>query len=194
MFARFYVTVCLVIFSLICGCDSIRFAPSEAQKQNAYLHQRTASKASETAIREDVSDELISLTSLSALQSEAFVFDYGFPGELPHAETVDDILNKSSYDLARTASDVSRTRVDAWDIADGAMDIGIAVAGLLGGVWGVRVVSVLRTAKLRSNALREIVLGNELFKKSNSDMADAFKSAHTMQSKPTRKVVAEMKS
>ncbi|MBW8036707.1 MAG: hypothetical protein FVQ79_14045 [Planctomycetes bacterium] len=128
------------------------------------------------------------------MQSEAFVFDYGFPDELPAVETADDILSESSYDLAHAASDVSSMRADVWGIADGAIDFGIAVAGLLGGVWGVRVVSVLSAAKLRSNALQEVVLGNELFKKSNRDMAGAFKSAHAMQSKPTRNVVAEMKS
>ena len=194
MFVRYSVAVCLVLMVLVCGCDSLRFAPGEVQKQNAYLHKQTASMASQTAIREGVSDELASLTSLSALQSEAFVFDYGFPDELPAIETVDDLLSESSYDLAYAASDVSSMRADVWDFADGAIDLGIAVAGLLGGVWGVRVVSVLSAAKIRSNALQEVVLGNELFKKSNRDMAGAFKSAHAMQSKPTRKVVAEMKS
>ncbi len=194
MFLRYSTVVCLFFMGMVCGCDSLRLAPGEVQKQNAYLHKQTARMASEAAIGEGVSDELAALSSLSALQSEAFVFDYGWPNELPAAETVKDILSESSYDLARAASDVSSTRADVWDIADGAIDLGIAVAGLLGGVWGVRIASILRTAKLNSNALHEVVLGNELFKKSNDDMAGAFKSAHAMQSKPTRKIVAEMKS
>ena len=31
------------------GCDSLRFAPSEQQKENTWLHNRTAIVAAETA-------------------------------------------------------------------------------------------------------------------------------------------------
>ena len=30
---------------VLCGCDSLRLAPSEQQKQNAWLHNRTAAVA-----------------------------------------------------------------------------------------------------------------------------------------------------
>ena len=33
---------CWLICFLLAGCDSLRFAPSETQKQNAWLHNRTA--------------------------------------------------------------------------------------------------------------------------------------------------------
>jgi len=43
----------LMILILLCclsaGCDSLRFAPTEAQKQNAWLHNRTAIMAAENA-------------------------------------------------------------------------------------------------------------------------------------------------
>ncbi len=41
------VTLILPCF-LLAGCDSLRFAPSEAQKQNAWLHNRTTTIAAET--------------------------------------------------------------------------------------------------------------------------------------------------
>lgn len=193
MFLRNYIITFLVLLVLICGCESLRFAPGEVQKQNAYLHKQTARMASDTAVREGVSNELASLASLSALQSEAFILDYGFPDKLPAAENVSDILSDSSFAISRAASDASHIRPDAWAVADGAVDIAIALASLLGGAWGVRTISMLRKAKLKSNALREIVLGNELFKKQNSEMTTAFKTAHAVQSQPTRKIVAELK-
>jgi hypothetical protein len=54
------------------GCDSLRFAPSERQKQNAWLHNRTAALAAETARAEQGSPELLALTKLSELQSRSF--------------------------------------------------------------------------------------------------------------------------
>ena len=138
-------------------------------------------------------ERLDGLISLSALQSRAFVADYGLPDKLPAASTVDDILSESSFTLADAAFDTSRKKPDVWDIADGLINAGIGIAGLFGGVWGIKLASVLQSARLKSNALREVVLGNEVFKKANSEMASAFKTAHVHQSQPTRKIVKEMK-
>ena len=41
--AGYFCTYVLIACALTCaGCESLRFAPSEAQKQNAWLHNRTA--------------------------------------------------------------------------------------------------------------------------------------------------------
>jgi len=177
------------VFGLfVCGC-----AVDEVVRQNAYLHNKTAEMAKAVANTEEVSGDLDGLISLSALQSRAFVADYGLPDELPAASTVDALLSESSFAIADSAFDISRKKSDAWDIADGFINAGIAVAGLFGGVWGIKLASFLRSAQLKSNALREVVLGNELFKKSNDKMTTAFKTAHSNQSQPTRQIVKEMK-
>ena len=181
---------------LIClsGCESIRFAPSEEQKQNAWVHNRTAVIAAQTAKEEQASEKLKALTDLSGTQSRAFVAYCGLPDELPQAETADDVLKESNVGLARTAIEQSKQRPNAWDIADSSIELGIAIAGLFGGIYGTRVAKFLQEAKAKSNALKEIVLANEIFKKTNPDSADAFKDAQRNQSPLTKQIVAETKS
>ncbi len=94
-----YVLICF----LFAGCDSLRFAPTEAQKQNAWLHNRTAIMAAETAKVEDASEQLRALTQLSEVQSRAFSSHYGLPKEFPQAETAEECLTDSNWQLARTA-------------------------------------------------------------------------------------------
>jgi len=47
---------------------------------------------------------------------------------------------------------------------------------------------------LARHALKEIVLANEIFKKTNPDSAEAFKDAHKNQSPLTKQIVTEAKS
>lgn len=66
-------SVTLILMGLpLVGCDSLRFAPNEAQKQNAWLHNRTAIVAAETARAEQTSPKLQALTKLGEIQSRAF--------------------------------------------------------------------------------------------------------------------------
>ncbi len=185
-------TCALVLF--VCGCDSLRFAPSEKQKQNAWLHNRTAQVAAETAKIEETSQKLQSLTQLSELQSRAFVSYYGLPKELPQAESTEDILSQSNQVLVQDALSQSAERPDAWEVADSAMQLGIGICALLGGVYGTKAVRFLKDARTKSQALKEIITGNELFKSQNIAQASAFKEAHKNQSPQTRQIVAEMKA
>ena len=83
---------------MVClGCQSLRFAPSEQQKQNAWLHNRTTAVTAETARDEQSSEKLRALTELSELQSRSFVSYNGLPKEFPRAETAEDILAQSSW-------------------------------------------------------------------------------------------------
>jgi hypothetical protein len=59
------VLVYLFICLLSAGCDSLRFAPSEQQKQNAWLHGRTTTITADTAKDENASEQLQALTKLS---------------------------------------------------------------------------------------------------------------------------------
>ena len=179
---------------LLAGCDSLRFAPSEVQKQNAWLHNRTALVTAETARAEETSPELQALTQLGEVQSRAFSAYFGLPEEFPPAETAEDILAESNWQLAGTALQQGAQRPDAWQVADSMLELGIGICALLGGVYGTRAVRFLSDARGKSQALQEIIAGNELFKKQNAPATAAFKQAHQTQSPQTRQLVAQMKA
>jgi len=183
----------ILVWVLLAGCQSLRFAPSQAQKQNAWLHNRTAQVAAETARNQDASEELQALAKLSEVQSRAFVFYCGLPKEFPPAETAEDILRDSNGEIARTALTQSAERPDTWQVADSALELAIGIAALFGGVYGTRAVRFLRDARTKSQALKEIIAGNELFKKQNPTQAEPFKEAQRAQSPQTRQIVAQMK-
>jgi len=183
----------LVLVLVTAGCDSLRLAPSEQQKQNAWLHNRTAAVAAETARAEQSSQELQALTQLSELQSRAFTSYCGLPKEYPQAETTKQILGESNWQLASAAVTESAQRPDPWQVADSVMEFGIGICALFGGVCGTRAVRFLQDARTKSQALKEIIAGNEQFKKQQPSQAKAFKSAHQNQSPETRQLVAAMK-
>jgi hypothetical protein len=184
----------VVLFVFVAGCNSFRFAPTEEQKQNAYLHNRTAAIAADTAKAENCSQGLQALTKLSEVQSRAFVAYNGLPAQHPKAETADDVLSETSVAITETATLQSADRPDVWKLTDSAFELAIAVCGLAGGIYGSKAASFLKQAQAKSQALKEIVQGNELFKKLNADSAEAFKDAQKGQSVETRQLVTEMKN
>jgi len=177
----------------LAGCDGLRFAPNQTQKQNAWLHNRTAAVAAETARTEQTSQELQALTKLSELQSRSFASYCGLPKEYPQAETAQQILAESNWQTATTALAQSAERPDPWQVADSALDIGIGVCALFGGVLGTRAVRFLQEARAKSQALKEIIRGNELFKTQNAEQVAAFKAAQQSQSPETRQLVTAIK-
>jgi hypothetical protein len=189
-----YILMVLVTCLFLMGCEGLRFGPSESQKQNAWVHNRTAAITSQTAKEEYASEKLQALTNLSQTQSQAFVAYCGLPEELPKANSAEDVFSESNKQLVATAIAQSKQRPDAWDIADSTLELGIAIAGLFGGAGAIRFAKFLQDAKAKSNALKEIILANEIFKKTNPDSADAFKDAQRNQSPLTKQIVTEMKS
>jgi hypothetical protein len=191
-----------------CGCAEFRYAATEAQKENAWLHERVCAMAAETAVGENTSAQLCGLTELAHAQSTAFVMDYGLPQSLTGQSSQADLgsenpLPPSGYSplaggelndiLAQAKADSAR-RPDVWSLADHAMELGIALAGLVGGVYGVRIAGYLKTAREKSAALKEIVTGNELFKQLYPEQASRFKEAQQQQSATTQKLVTELKA
>ena len=190
-------TITMSLALLCCtavGCDSLRFAPTEAQRQNAWLHNRTAIVTAETARAEDTSPKLQALTKLGEVQSRAFSAYCGLPKEFPPAETSEEILAESNFQLADTALQQSTERPDPWQAADAMLEMGIGICSVLGGVYGTKAVRFLKNARGKSDALKEIIAGNEQFKKQNESQAEAFKQAHQNQSPQTRQLVAAMKT
>ena len=58
MMRRVLISTMFVFCFLQAGCDSLRFAPTETQKQNAWLHNRTTQLAADMAKAEEVSPSL----------------------------------------------------------------------------------------------------------------------------------------
>ena len=83
--------ILIMLCLLLCGCDSLRFAPGEVQKKNAWLHSRTTAIAAATAEDEAASRKLQALTKLSQLQSRAITSYYGLPKVLPPTDTAEQI-------------------------------------------------------------------------------------------------------
>jgi hypothetical protein len=188
-----WVSGVLIFVLFTAGCDSLRLAPSEQQKQNAWLHNRTTAAAAETARVQSTSSELQALTQLAEQQSQAFTAYYGLPQEYPQAQTNEQILSQANRDLAKTATTESAARPDPWGVADSLLEFGIGITALLGGVYGTRIAGFLKDARTKSQALKEVVQGNELFKKQQPAQAQAFKSAQANQSPETRQLVTELK-
>ncbi|MFC1676919.1 hypothetical protein ACFL3G_07650 [Planctomycetota bacterium] len=188
-FAFLFVFCCF----LAVGCDSLRFAPSQSQKQNAWLHNRTAMVTAETTRGENASEKLQGLAKLSESQSRAFVSYYGLPKVFPPAETAEEILSESNYAITRKALGESADRPDILQVADGALELAIGISALLGGVYGTRAVRFLKEAKSKSKALQEIIAGNELLRSEKAEYNSAFKQAHKAQSAETRLLVAQLK-
>ncbi len=191
------IKMCLCVLAvMICltGCESLRFEPGQLQKQNAYLHDRATNIAAETARVEKSSEKLQKLTRLTAQQSRAFVSYMGLPDKLPRAVMAEEVLVESSFQIAEQAEVDSQRRFDGWQVADGVVEFGIAVASLFGGVYGLKFAGYLKQAREKSQALKEIVAGNELFKQYNSEAVDSFKNAQSVQSAKTKEIVAKMKT
>lgn len=191
----FLVSIIICIFML--GCETLRLAPTEIQKQNAYLHQRTTRLAADTAQNENASDQLQILTDLSHLQSQSYTSYFGLPKELPQAYTAQDVLVQSNYDLAAASLEQSQQRPeidDIFDQADAMFDLAIGIAAVIGGVCGTKAVRFLKDAKAKSQALKEVIQNNELFKKQNPDSAAAFNQVQASQSPETKKLVTGVKA
>jgi len=186
---------CLAFVCLILGgCEQFRMAPSQSQKQNAWLHNRTTMIASQLAKDEGSSNNLQDLSNLSELQSRAFVSFCGLPEEFPKADTVEDILNGTGEQLATNAISDASQRPDMWNIADSSLELAIGICGLLGGVYGIKAAKFLKQTKAKTTALKEIIDGNELFKQQNAQATEAFKQAQTHQSPKTQQIVTEIKT
>ena len=190
--SRWFSVVVLGILFCLCGCEGLRFAATEAQKENAWRHQQVCVEASEVAVVEDASDALCGLTAVAAEQSEAFVVDYGLPNPLP-ASRYSPLAGGELSALAEQAKVDAARRPDVWVLADSTLELGIALAGLVGGVYGVRVAGYLKTAREKSKALQEVVQGNEVFKQLWPDYSERFKEAQAKQSAATQRLVADAK-
>lgn len=184
------ITSCI---TFVAGCDSVRMAPTEVQKENAWSHMQVTRATASQAAAQNCGEPVASLASLGAKQAEAFAADYGMPQTLPQDGSPEQLLRDANWQRADAALTDSQKRPDPWALADGVLELGAGLAGIFGGVYGTRMVRFVADARKKTQALREVVEGNELFKKCNPDAADDFKAAHDAQSADTRQLVASLK-
>jgi hypothetical protein len=189
-------TIILFPVLCLCGCEGFRYAATEAQKQNAWLHTQVCAAAAESAVDENASQTVCDLTALAQAQSTVFVADYGVPETFttgyPHGQAEFDRATLEKM-TAQAKADSLR-KPDVFEVADGVLELGIALAGLLGGAYGLRIAAHLKTARDKSNALKEIVAGNELFKQLYPEQADRFKTAQQKQTPETQQLVTQLKA
>ena len=184
----------IMFMIFFCGCETFRLAPDEVQKQNAYIHYRTAQLAADLVKHEGASQKLVQASQACFEQSNAIMAYYGFPNQLPRISAIDDVLTNENILLTQRAFESAASKVDIWEAAGSTLDFATAIAGIFGGAAGIKFASVLKTAKIKSNALKEIVLANEIFKKENPDTAGLLKEVHSKQSQPTKQLVAQIKT
>ncbi len=194
MKTRLYPVIIMFMAAFCLSGCGIQLAPSEAEKQNAWLHHKTVETAAGLAREENASPPLQALTRRAIRQSEVILARTGLPLDLPAAQSTEDLLHNDNLSITETAYDDAIQRPNPWAMADQMLEISIGVAGLIGGAVGTRLLRNLRTARDKAHALREIIQGNEQFKKGNPVMTGEFKQAHQKQSQTTRRLVAEIKS
>jgi hypothetical protein len=102
-------------------------------------------------------------------------------------------LSDSSLAITQTAISDSSERPDVWELTDAGLELAIAISALIGGVYGTKAVAYLKEARAKTKALKEIIEGNELFKKLNADSTEAFKEAQKNQSAETKQIVTQLK-
>lgn len=178
------VSILMGVGLMFCGCDALRLAPSEAIRQNCVLQQRTAAALVLRGQQEKVSPVMQGLAQRAVMQSEAVLAYTGFPQTMPD--------ERESEAIAAVALSEGAQRPDVWALTDSALELGLGLAGLIGGAYGVRVVRTIKQLRDKSQALKEIVSGNELLRQQHPEMKTFFKEAHQHQSVVTRAIVAEI--
>jgi hypothetical protein len=171
------------------GCSTLRFAPSEAQKQIAFDTFSVAQAVNTTGAQAGTpaTQKLVSGTAAAVAYT-------GYP--------VSPTITDYQATLQAATSDAAKrpTIDDAAKTFDGWLSLGIGIAGLFGGGAGLKIAAALKTAKDKAAALKEVVQGNEEFKRwlelNGGGMAvDAFRQAQTgVQSVKTEQAVFEIRS
>ncbi len=172
------VVIMLLAVLLLGGCEEpLRLAPSQAQKQTAFLTADIAKAVEQngTDPASPASKKLVQGTRAMAI----YMGTPKVPADPDEFETVVSQAEQQAYE-----------RPDPWKIADNLLELGIGVAAIVGGGTGTIVVNRLRKLRQKSKALKEVVMGNELLKENGGD----FKKAHRAQSPKTKTIIAEIRA
>lgn len=171
------------------GCDSVRFAPTEAQKQISYDTYLTAQtvNAQGTEPKSEAAAKLVTGTgtmlTYTGLPKDPVITDY-----------------KTTSEQAATDAAGRPTIEDVASAADGWLELGIGIAGLFSGGVALKAAGWLTTLREKAKALTEVVTANETLKtylESNklTDALNVFKQAQSQtQSPTTSQIVYELRA
>jgi len=155
----FTIVVILIAACLLCtGCQSLRFAPTEAQKETAELTDGLAGKINTggTAPGSEASEKLCDGTRAAALYM-------GRPKVPADPDRFDTVVARANVDAAARPS-----ANDVFDAADKGLSLAAELAILFGvggaGVAGKKLIDWVALARTKGKALSEIIRGNELLK------------------------------
>jgi len=189
------IALCLCAFVAVfcCGCESLRFAPTEPQKKVAWQGHVTArnietegTDAHSPAARQQVQATQAALTYIG-LPKDPVITDY--------ATTV-----------AQAQADAAQRPVieDISEAAEQGLSLAAELAILFGvggtGFGGKKVLDWIKLGREKNKALAEIIQGNELFKDQlktqNAPVLAEFKEAQnkTQKSPSTKRLVTELKT
>ncbi|MFB0523944.1 MAG: hypothetical protein ACETVZ_00260 [Phycisphaerae bacterium] len=182
-----FIVILLVVVALcllVVGCEqAFRFAPSESIKQNTELTHSLAKKINEegTTAKSPASGKMVQGTLVALTYT-------GRPKTPPDPEQFETITAQAQQEAEK--------RPEPWEMADAALNLGIGICSVFGGVYGLKGVRYLKQAKVKSKALQEIISGNELFKsQAGPQVNEAFAKAQDAAQKTngTKRIVAEAK-
>ncbi len=152
----FFIGYSLIIFAvviLVSSCDSIRMAPSEAQKKIAFQGAATARAV------ENAGTDAGSPAATHLVDATAVALSYTGIPKNPSIQNYATTLAAAGQDAARRP-----TADEIWSAGDSWIDFGIALLGIFGGTAGIAATQFLVKARQKSRALREVVGANEKLK------------------------------
>jgi len=182
----FFVGLLFAAILVIPGCsEPLRFGPTEAQKQTAWLTADLARKvdADGTIPGSPASKKLVRGTRAGAY----YMGPPKTPADIEQFDTI-----------APLAEQQAQARPDAWAMADNALELGVGIAAIFGGAGGAALIRRLKILRQKGKALEQVVKGNDLFKtkKGNgTSTTENFTSAHNdVQDTETKKLVAILRA
>jgi len=190
-----FIAALTVIFMAFNGCQQLRKAPTEAQKQTARMGVDATEQIRITGTSPGSAVSVIANESAKATQTY-----FGPPAE-PLAEP-EAVIPQAQIDAAE--------RPDPWQTVDTALAFGLAVAGVFGGAGGVKVAKAIAAAQAKSKALRQIIKAEEDFRNElkltacddedndnavyAAEILESLKAANDIQSPATQAIVTEVKA
>jgi hypothetical protein len=154
------------------GCSNLRFAPTEAQKTDAYLHKETTSAiVTNYAASPSPDPNIMALCRLSDLQAGNVLAYYGIPAKLPDTNMIEGLRAAKPAAIVEAAAVTQQAAPDSvkrpnyWDGAETLLGFVLAIVGLYTGSAGaLKLKGWISYALASIKALREVVEANEALK------------------------------
>ncbi|KKL30656.1 hypothetical protein LCGC14_2368460, partial [marine sediment metagenome] len=174
----------LSLLLLIQGCQdgmSLRFSPTEAQRQNSEMTYELAK-----TVHAGGADAGSIATVQLVAGTEASLMYTG------RSKTPVDVSQFPTVNAQ--AKDDAAERPNIEEASNAALELGLGVLTLFGGAASVKLASSLRRMHGKAKAFQEVVSKNQMFKRmATPEMVEMFKTANKKQSAATRVLVAEAK-